>query len=145
MRQRQVVRAARQYVGVPYRHQGRDAVSGLDCLGLVIAVARDIGHDVTLDRTDYERITDGVELRDKLLDSGMTEGSLPEPGDVVQICFRGLDGYGQHVGIVADGAHELHLIHAYERARTGRVIIEPLRRWRNGMLGNIKAIYRFPY
>lgn len=143
--QANIVAAARGLVGTPYRHQGRDTQSGLDCLGVVIAVAQAIGWPTELDRQDYERFPDGSELRFKLLASGVIEIAVAEagPGDIVQIRLRGTDGPGQHCGIVVDGANELHLIHAYERRAKGRVVEEPLRRWQRGLLGEIAAAYRF--
>ena len=39
---RDVVTAARSWVGVPYRHQGRSR-NGVDCIGLAIVVARELG------------------------------------------------------------------------------------------------------
>lgn len=37
-----VVAAARQYIGVPFEHQGRSR-NGIDCVGLLQAVASDLG------------------------------------------------------------------------------------------------------
>ena len=45
----QIVAAARTHLGAPFRHQGRSA-QGLDCVGLLVLVARALGqphHDVT--------------------------------------------------------------------------------------------------
>lgn len=36
----QVIEEARSWIGVPYRHQGRSRVGGVDCIGLAICVAR---------------------------------------------------------------------------------------------------------
>lgn len=41
------VAAARSYIGVPWKHQGRSR-AGLDCIGLIILAGRDIGIAVPL-------------------------------------------------------------------------------------------------
>lgn len=38
-----IVASARSFLGVPWRHQGRARVTGVDCVGLVYAVAEDLG------------------------------------------------------------------------------------------------------
>lgn len=43
---------AQKYLGVPYKHRGRD-MAGLDCWGLVVLVYKDLGISV-LDIKDYE-------------------------------------------------------------------------------------------
>jgi cell wall-associated NlpC family hydrolase len=45
-----IVAAARSMLGAPYHHQGRDRALGLDCVGLLIEVAKEIGaayHDLS--------------------------------------------------------------------------------------------------
>jgi cell wall-associated NlpC family hydrolase len=49
-----LVREARTYMGVRWRHQGRDR-RGLDCAGLVVASLRGIGRAVR-DSTAYGRV-----------------------------------------------------------------------------------------
>lgn len=48
-----LVDAARAYLGVPFRHQGRNRL-GLDCGGLLVLALRDIGK-VATDITGYSR------------------------------------------------------------------------------------------
>lgn len=36
----QLIDEARSWVGVPYRHQGRSRRTGVDCIGLIVAVAQ---------------------------------------------------------------------------------------------------------
>ena len=46
--------AARNYLGVPFKHQGRNPSIGIDCIGLAQLAARDCGI-VAPDWTDYAR------------------------------------------------------------------------------------------
>jgi hypothetical protein len=60
-----IVRAAKSYLGVRFRHQGRDR-TGLDCVGLVVRVCNDLGMAVT-DTLDYKRAPDAAVFRRILL------------------------------------------------------------------------------
>jgi cell wall-associated NlpC family hydrolase len=55
-----IVAQARDYVGVPWRHQGRSR-AGVDCVGLVLAVARDFGLPVPA-VDDYGWVPDGARM-----------------------------------------------------------------------------------
>jgi cell wall-associated NlpC family hydrolase len=99
-----VVQAARQYLDTPWRHQGRSR-SGMDCVGLLIAVSRDLGVPVE-DDTHYSHFPDSSLLLGHL--KKYTE-ELPlaeaQPGDLVLMCVR---GRLQHTGILT----ERGLLHA---------------------------------
>lgn len=117
------VRAARELVGVPYRHQGRTR-NGLDCLGLVL-LAADAVKIMPLEagRTNYGRAP-----LDELL------AGLPRycdtieddaPGAIVAIRWPG-DRRTGHVAICAGAT----LIHSY--SNMGRVVEHGFRgRWRD--------------
>lgn len=82
--------AARSYIGVPFYHAGRDR-NGIDCIGLIACVAKDLGYKFKDDR-DYspnallpERMLAGISqfciLGDDL---------VYETGDVLMINPKGL-------------------------------------------------------
>jgi hypothetical protein len=54
----QVVSAAREWIGVPFRHQGRTR-DGVDCAGVVIKVAHALGLS-SFDATGYRRLPAGI-------------------------------------------------------------------------------------
>lgn len=54
----QIVAAAREWIGTPYRHQGRIKGEAVDCGGLVVRVCQDLGL-TTFDHTNYDRYPDG--------------------------------------------------------------------------------------
>lgn len=109
--------AARRYLDTPYRHQGRRMGVGIDCVGLLICVARDLGKIAPdWDVTGYARIPDGVQLL-RHLDENLDTVSQADmaPGDIVCVAFQ---DWPQHVGIVGDYAHGgLSIIHAAIKAR----------------------------
>lgn len=116
-----VVAAARSWLGTPFHHQARLQGVGVDCVGLVIGVARTLGlvpPDFNVEA--YPRMPDGKSLM-HLVRLHMRELKLEEemqPGDVVVVRF---DADPQHLGILGDYRHGgLSIIHA--AAMPGRVI-----------------------
>lgn len=108
----ETVRIAREYIGTPYHHQARLKGHGVDCVGLVVCVARELGVlPSNVDVTGYGRIPDGKALMHHLtahLDEVQKEDMAP--GDVVCVAF---DKWPQHVGILGNYIHGgLSLIHA---------------------------------
>ena len=112
MMREQTVAIARRFIGTPYHHQARLEGHGVDCVGLVICVARELRIvPADWDVTGYSRIPDGAalmrHLRERLAEVDQVE---MQPGDVVCVAF---DKWPQHVGIVGDYVHGgLSMIHA---------------------------------
>lgn len=107
-----VVAEARTWLQTPYMHQARHKGLGVDCIGLVIGVARSLnlvpsGFDVN----GYSRVPDRVSLmrhaHRHMRPIGMEQ---MEPGDIVVVSF---DKDPQHFGILGDYRHGgLSIIHA---------------------------------
>ena len=118
-----VVTLARGWVGTPFHHQARLKGVGVDCVGLVIGVARELGMvEPGFDVAAYQRTPDGASLM-HLAELHMVRlplGAVLAPGQVVVVSF---DADPQHLGIVGDYRHGgLSIIHAAALARPGRVI-----------------------
>jgi cell wall-associated NlpC family hydrolase len=118
----EVVAAARSLLQTPFHHQGREPGVGIDCAGVLIAVAwlTDL-KPRAFDVTGYPRAPDGTMLQ-ALCDENLERIRSAElqPADVVLIRW----GFGkpQHLGIVGDHLHGgPSLIHADSR-RQKRVI-----------------------
>lgn len=105
------VALARSYLGTPFHHQGRLRGVGVDCVGLVLCVARELGVvPQGWDVPGYSRHPDGVELVRHLTERMDAVPDAMRPGDVVLVAFA---RHPQHVGIVGDYRHGgLSLIHA---------------------------------
>ena len=130
-----VVSAARSYIGTPFVHQGRLRGVGVDCVGLLIGMARDLGiADVSY--TGYRRTGDGMLLM-QALESHLVR--LPDDaffaaGQVLAIRYRN----PQHVAVVTDVAPDsVTIVHAIERGVTEHILDA---RWRR----RIYAIFDFP-
>lgn len=109
-----VVRAARSYIGTPFHHQGRSRV-GMDCAGLVICVARDLGIvPKDFDVPAYPRRADGstmIALCVENMESIALDDMLP--GDVIVVAVR---RDPQHMGFVGDYRYGgFSIIHAASR------------------------------
>lgn len=113
---------AMRYEGVPFQHMGR-SVRGLDCVGLLVMVARDLGLD-PIDSDHYgrepARNNNSFQLADYL------RRNLGEPvnrpyrvNDVLLMRLRPRFAPA-HVGIVAPHEHGLAVIHSY--GQIGRVV-----------------------
>lgn len=118
-----VVRAARSYLGAPWRHLGRSA-AGIDCIGLVVLAHWDAGQDVP-DPQPYPREPSGHRIIAGLTEAGARRVRAGEERDGDVLLFR-VAGVGGHVGIRA--THPMlnvaSVIHAYQDR--GRVVEEPL-------------------
>lgn len=131
----EVVAAARDWLGVPFLHQGRSR-AGVDCAGLVICVARGLGElPEGYDVNGYRRAPDGSMLRE--CDARLVPISGLEAGAVAMMRFS---EEPQHLAFVAPYRHGgFALIHALQKS--GRVVehrLDPT--WR----GRIVRLFRFP-
>lgn len=135
----QVAAEARAWIGTPFSHQGRSREAGVDCVGLVIAVARALGLVLPdFDVTGYGARPDGSSLR-AACDEHMTQVDAPQMGGVVLMAWSG--GPPQHLGLVAD--HPLggcSLVHA--DGRRARCVVEQRLVFTRAM--RLVAAYRLP-
>lgn len=128
----QIIQAARAYVGTPFHHQGRVRDVGVDCIGLIVCVAQDVG--VTLpDRTDYPR--DPVDDRLRLeCDTHLTKVAADAPGCVLLFQLPTMP-HASHVGFFTGAT----IIHA--RMGVDRVVEHSYSpAWRH----RVAAIYELP-
>lgn len=131
-----VVAAARSHLGTQWQHQGRLPGVALDCAGLVICVARELGLvPADWDVPPYSRRPDGSML--EWCDRMMQRRGAPAPGRVLVLAVR---NDPQHLGIVADYRHGgLSVIHAASAA--GKVVETRLMFASNFRL---RAVYQLP-
>jgi cell wall-associated NlpC family hydrolase len=112
----EIMRCARSWIGTRFHHQGRTKGVGVDCIGLIVGVAKELGLEVE-DRTDYSREPSNGELKKALI-----KYLVPCELKVGAVALFKLDKEPQHVGIIGascmvHGAWNYSLIHAYAQAR----------------------------
>lgn len=133
--QEDIVKCAKTYLETPYHHQGRVKGEGVDCCGLLLCVAHELGlSDYDLD--GYSRFGDGF--------SFMMEFSKI-CGEPVKTLIAGnlvvikVGRYPHHCGILSILDGRLSLIHAYQSL--GKVVEHNLdESWCN----RIVASFKFP-
>ena len=135
-----IARVARDYLGARWTHQGR-AENGLDCAGLIVKVAKELGLS-DFDKTDYARTaTDETMLsicREHLVE--VARSDLQE-GDIVVMRF----GATRHIGIVGLYPYGGHtVIHA--QTMHPRMVVENQLSdsWLSMVSASIAGCFRFP-
>lgn len=119
-----VVEAARTFINVRWKHQGRTN-HGIDCVGLVVLSAHLAGRPV-VDVTDYSRDANGAELLGHF-DARFDRTASPETGDILILRET---VFPIHVAILTDKQGQAYMIHAYAPSR--RVLEEPYsKQWRD--------------
>lgn len=99
-----VIAEARTWLDTPYVHQHRAKGHAVDCAGLVIGVARELGLvRPEFDVTGYSRDPDGVSMLD-VCDRFMRRIPMDDlkPGNVLVYAFA---KHPTHMGIVGDYLH----------------------------------------
>lgn len=109
---------ARSFVGTPFRLQGRDPATGLDCIGLVLASLAKVGVRLDLP-ADYRPRRRSFAVPDgALANAGLIAATRPHrSGDILLLRTEPAQA---HAAIVHDGAT---IIHAH--AGLGRVVSAP--------------------
>lgn len=143
--ERQLIEAARRHLGARFRHQGRGGEDGLDCLGLILVPAREVGltrfeppnYGPEFDRVALVRtLTEHLHRIDlQWTAADFNEDRLPkaEAGDVLLFAVR------NHPAHLAYATGEGTMIHATEKA--GKVIEEPIGPvWQRSLL----SVWRWP-
>jgi cell wall-associated NlpC family hydrolase len=117
-----VTRVARSYIGTPFHHMGRLPSVGLDCVGVLICCARELGLVTPdFDIPAYTPTPDGTTML-AWAKEYMTPLPREEmrPGNVILLIT---DTEPQHLAILGDYLHGgLSIIHAANSAKPPRVI-----------------------
>jgi len=122
-----VVAKAREYIDTPFVHQGRVKGVGIDCAGLIICVARDLGIIAPdFNVTSYARQPAGARLIHECT-RHMTRVSRRDiaPGDVIAMI---VDQDPQHLVIVSEydpaDLKKAMIIHALSRNDSKGKVVE---------------------
>ena len=123
----QIVDETRRLIGVKWVHQGRNREGGLDCVGLIVELARvfDWPHVIEGDMIGYSLYPDGEMLKAKMkeLFHPMPEDYIYQQGDL--LCYW-IDHPSRpcHVGLVTEFNGMPAFVHVYSDA--GKVIESPI-------------------
>ena len=108
-----LIAEARRWIGTPFKHQGRLRGVGVDCIGLIVQPARDVGIDC-IDEAGYSRQSNAEHTLEMLEVSFVQiDKSDVLPGDVLFFWFETPE-QPHHFAYVTD----VGVLHAYEQAHT---------------------------
>jgi NlpC/P60 family putative phage cell wall peptidase len=131
-----IVAEARTWIGTPFQHQGRTKGKGVDCIGLLYGVAKNLGiapdiKSLPQEYIGYKRIPENGRLQ-AALNTYMEPIRMSQvgPGDVLLFAYK--IGQPQHVAIYTGDT----LIHAYNKKCTEHSMSAA---WRRRLCG----AYRF--
>lgn len=130
----ELIKEARTWHGTPYQHQGRTR-HGVDCVGLAIRVAQDLGL-TEFDIREYERTPSNKLMKDLLMQNCiLVNGSPLQPAMLLHMAF---EKQPRHIAIVTS-AEPLRIIHASsEHERVVEHVVD--QKWRN----RIRGAYMIP-
>jgi len=106
-----LIETARQYLGVPYLHHGRDK-RGMDCIGLFVACGRELGIPI------WDDLTYTTKVNPKHLIAGLNQHAVQdvrpvlEPGRMALMQFSSGAGL-THTALIT----EQGILHAYNKRR----------------------------
>lgn len=116
---RDIVEAARAWLGTPWRHQGRNE-HGLDCIGLLVVVYRSLGL-MSYDSTAYSRDPDAAKFLQHFTLAGGIRINAADALDGDALVFRQTK-FPVHGGICSTMHARRSVIHAHIMRR--RVVEE---------------------
>lgn len=128
-----IVNAARKYIGVRWLHQGRNRINGLDCVGLLVVVAQDLGLS-NYDFKAYQRHPVGGNFLDHFdLNLKRVDPRFETGGDIT--IFKE-SAYPYHTGFLTNQGT---LVHSSIRRKS--VVEEPYDHWQHKRC----FAFRFPH
>ena len=128
-----MVNKAREYVGTPYHHSGRDK-NGVDCAGVLYCIFKDLGKPLR-PIPMYGRLTTSKFLLDQVEENfTFVTGHLDDalPGDILLIRFNKTP---QHLAVYTGDT----IIHSYEKS--GAVVEQRLNdMWKKRIVGVYRSV-----
>jgi len=134
VKRQQIADAALSLRGVPFRHQGRDITTGVDCVGLLHAMLVKVGYPVIVDAEAYRRTPPAAVIRETL-QANFDEIPVSECGlgDIFLMRVGGVKP--RHASIIVSMETDIpkgkvpQLIHTRAMANNGKAVVEPIRQW----------------
>jgi len=127
--QNKFIEVARSYVGTPFLHQGRLPGVGLDCIGVIVCAAHEIGINL-IDSTDYDREPNSDKLQSEI-QKQLVRVIMLIPGDILLIAYM---RDPRHTAIYTGST----IIHAHNRV--DKVVEHNID---DRLMSHVKSIWRF--
>ena len=131
----QIVTTARNYLGCPWMHHGRNR-NGIDCVGLLVCVCHDLGLPVE-DMKGYSAVPTGFGFMNHFLKQApINKTRLLLPGSIAMI--RGAER-AAHCGIFAEKDGRKSLIHSSNQTMQVEEVF-----WEPGPRSQLVFVLDFP-
>lgn len=110
---RDIIRSARNLLRTPFHHQGRVPGHGIDCAGVLVEIARDLGMPF-VDCPSYSRFPRHGTMSDYLRKSGCQEIPVSRAiaGDILTFWYQKRDREN-HGAVLSERNGTQTIIHAY--------------------------------
>lgn len=133
-----ILETTRNWIGTPYRHQGRHKGKFVDCVGLIVGVGEDLGLQLIAPKAYSPSPASNLVL--EYADRSLIR--IPENELAIgRIAIMwGFDrNEAQHLAVVGEHAGQLTMIHAL--SRSGKVVEH---QWDNFWMKRLVRVYEFP-
>ena len=132
---KEIVEAALRLRGVRFRHQGRSATTGVDCVGMLHVILTELNYPAIVDVEGYRQSPSAAVIY-KTLCANFDEIPFVSVGlgDIYLMRIGGRKA--KHTSILVSNVTdypagiEPQIIHAYGSGDTGSVIVEDLENWK---------------
>lgn len=126
----ELIREVESWIDTPFHHQGRLKGVGVDCIGLLVSVARNMGNPVE-DVYGYSIHPRDFEMLNNMNRQLKRVVGEPQPGDILLFKFN---KYPQHVAVMVEDGYMIHALDP-----VGRVVKHRFdETWRKRMIGSFE-------
>lgn len=108
----EIIKVARSIVGTPYVHQGRVKGVGVDCVGTILIVARELNL-TDFEISGYGRRSEGVEMFAEFKQQCGNPVDNPLPGDILMFAEKDW----RHCGILSSKDEVNTIIHTHRAVK----------------------------
>lgn len=114
MMRQEIIKTAREYVGTPFVHQARLKGIGVDCIGLVTGIGKDLGL-INYDHVVYPRYSSNGDQLMFHMRKAFVEIDVDkrQPADVIIYWTDKNSKHPQHLAVLTDNG----IIHTYDRVK----------------------------
>ena len=103
-----VAQIARSFVDTPFRHQGRNPRTGLDCAGIGVCAYRLAGVDI-IEHPAYRALPKEWDLEGPLRENGFEQTTILGAGRVVQFAHPS-ERLKVHIGVLVSPREFVHVL-----------------------------------
>lgn len=138
----QVAESALSYIGTPWVHQGRTKGVGVDCIGLLVGVASEVGLNFE-DQTDYSPVPHDAKshLIEGLQHNNCSRTQECLPGNILLFCLMKAK-MPSHCAILVGNGRMIHAMNY--RSKSGKLHQVRAHVYANPWVSRTHSIWAYP-